>query len=389
MPRQQRFKTRYPGVYYIMGKDIGTGKPEKIFYITYRKDGKVIEEKAGRQKQDDMTEARAARKRGDKIDAKVPTNKERREAEEAAKREKAKLPWTVDRLFEEYMAQRPENKKSLVTDRSRYNRYLKKPFGKKEPKDLLPLDVDRVRLKLLKTKSPQTVKHVLNLLTWIVNFGAKKSLCPGISFHIQKPTVNNTVTEALTPEQIQRLLKAADEHSNVYAGRMMKLALFSGLRRGEMFKLKWEDVDFERGFISIRGPKGGPDQVVPMNESAREVLKSIPESESEYVFPGQGGGQRKNISMPVNEIKRNAGLPENFRPLHGLRHTYASLLASSGQVDMYTLQKLLTHKSPQMTQRYAHLRDETLKRASDLAADIVNGAVNGKAEKVINLKSDE
>ena len=48
-----------------------------------------------------------------------------------------------------------------------------------------------------------------------------------------------------------------------------------------------------------------------------------------------------------------------------------SILASSGQVDMYTLQKLLTHKSPLMTQRYAHLRDEALKRASDLAGEII------------------
>ena len=52
-------------------------------------------------------------------------------------------------------------------------------------------------------------------------------------------------------------------------------------------------------------------------------------------------------------------------PLHGLRHVFASTLASSGKVDMYTLQKLLTHKSPIMTQRYAHLRDDALKRASE------------------------
>lgn len=73
--------------------------------------------------------------------------------------------------------------------------------------------------------------------------------------------------------------------------------------------------------------------------------------------------------------------------MHGLRHTYASMLASSGKVDMYTLQKLLTHKSPLMTQRYAHLRDEALKKASDLAGDIIGDALNGKASgKVINLK---
>ena len=52
----------------------------------------------------------------------------------------------------------------------------------------------------------------------------------------------------------------------------MKTVLFTGMRRGELFKLKWSDLDFERGFISIVGPKGGRDQTIPMNESAREVL---------------------------------------------------------------------------------------------------------------------
>ena len=62
------------------------------------------------------------------------------------------------------------------------------------------------------------------------------------------------------------------------------------------------------------------------------------------------------------------------------------MLASSGEVDMYTLQKLLTHKSPMMTQRYAHLRDETLKRASDLAGDLINQAATaGKQETGLRL----
>jgi integrase len=54
------------------------------------------------------------------------------------------------------------------------------------------------------------------------------------------------------------------------------------------------------------------------------------------------------------------------------------MLASSGQVDLYTLQKLLTHKSPVMTQRYAHLRDETLIRASALAGELVNEIAQAK-----------
>jgi integrase len=65
------------------------------------------------------------------------------------------------------------------------------------------------------------------------------------------------------------------------------------------------------------------------------------------------------------------------RVLHGLRQVFASMPASSGQVDMYTLQKLLTHKSPIMTQRYAYLRDESLKRPSALAGELVNKFVPG------------
>ena len=105
------------------------------------------------------------------------------------------------------------------------------------------------------------------------------------------------------------------------------------------------------------------------------------------MFPGNDGRQRTDIHRQVNKIKKEAKLPEDFRPLHGLRHVYASMLASSGKVDMYTLQKLLTHKSPQMTQRYAHLRDETLKRASELAGNIVTQALQqNNNKKIANLE---
>jgi integrase len=168
---------------------------------------------------------------------------------------------------------------------------------------------------------------------------------------------------------------------------MMKLALFTGMRRGEMFKLKWKDIDFDRGFISIKDPKGGPDQKIPLNDATRKALESHPKTKSPFVFPGRGGKQRTDIKHQVNKIKEDAGLPNDFRALHGLRHVYASMLASSGEVDMYTLQKLLTHKDPKMTQRYAHLRDETLKRASELAGNIVTQASKlNNDEKVVSLE---
>ncbi len=68
-------------------------------------------------------------------------------------------------------------------------------------------------------------------------------------------------------------------------------------------------------------------------------------------------------------ICREAGLPESFRPMHGLRHVFASSLASSGKVDMFALQKLLTHKTPSMVLRYAHLRDDASKNASEVIGE--------------------
>jgi integrase len=196
---------------------------------------------------------------------------------------------------------------------------------------------------------------------------------------------DNQKTEDLTPEQLKSLLAAIDNSTDIQAADMMRLALFTGMRRGEMFKLKWNDVDNQRGFISIRNPKGGVSQKIPLNEQARKVLESHPRK-SEYVFVTHKGNAFVDIGRRVKSDKRGRGIPADFRALHGLRHSFASMLASSGKVDLYTIQKLLTHKSPVMTQRYAHLRDETLKNASTLAGQIIDAATN---KNVIKIHKEE
>ncbi len=383
----KRHKTSYPGVFYREADRIGGKGPERVYYIVFKKDGKVIEEKAGRQFQDDMTPARGAIIRGERIEGKRLSRKETRAAREAEKQAVANR-WTFGRLWEKYQAGKP-GLKGMVTDENRYLNHIKPVFGDKEPGELAPLDVDRLRLKLSKTHKPGTVKNVLELLRRLINFAAKKHLCPIPSFIIEMPRVNNLKTEDLTPEQLAALLEAIDQDPNIQAANFMKMALFTGMRRGELFRLQWQDVDFDRGFIHIRQPKGGQDQKIPLNQAARELLAANPRIGSPYVFPGRGGNQRTDINKQVTRIKEAAGLPKDFRALHGLRHTYASMLASSGQVDLYTLQKLLTHKSPAMTQRYAHLRDETLRRASDLAGDLINQATSGSTPRVVNLGDDK
>jgi integrase len=196
-------------------------------------------------------------------------------------------------------------------------------------------------------------------------------------------------TEDLTPDQLTALLEAIEQDPNIQAANLMKMAYFTGMRRGELFKLQWQDIDFERDFIHIRNPKGGQDQKIPLNALARDVLQNHPRSDSPYVFPGRGGKQRVDINKQITRIKHKAGLPKDFRPLHGLRHVYASTLASSGQVDLYTLQKLLTHKSPGMTQRYAHLRDETLRRASDVAGELIGQTINSSTLKMVKAEENK
>ncbi len=372
MPKQKRYKTKYIGVYYIYGTSVANGKHEKIYYILYRKQGKLIEEKAGRQFQDNMTAARASILRASKITGKILSNKELRDYDN---KEKNQIRWTLNRLYEKYRIDKLYIK-SAIQDKSRYNKYLRDTVGDKETYQIAPLDIDRIRINLQKTHKPQTIKHVLTLLRRIINFGVSKQLCSSLSFRIEMPRVDNIKTEDLTSEQLNRLLEAIEEDTDIQAANFMRVALFTGMRRSEIFRLKWDDVGFERGFIHIRDPKGGPDQNIPLNDATRDLLANHPRGENEYVFPGRNGKQRVDIKRPVNRIKKRAGLPKDFRPLHGLRHVYASMLASSGQVDMYTLQKLLTHKSPLMTQRYAHLRDETLKRASNLVGDIIKKIIN-------------
>jgi len=394
VPKQKRHKTNYAGVYYIDSFVPGTKKPDRIYYIRYRRDNKTIEEKAGRQSTDDMTPARASGKRTDRLEGKQFSNSEIR-LKEKADDEAALSKWTVKKLWKEYKSNKG-NIKGIATDENRFNNYIEPTFGKYEPSEIDFLSVERFRSKLRGSHSlrckdkkaplltPGTIKNILELLRRIINYGRKNNLCDGINFTIEMPKYDPEKTEDLSSEQLKNLLKAIEKSDNIIAASMMLVALYSGMRRGEMFKLEWSDIDFNRGFILLRDPKGIKNQKIPLSKSAKQIFENIPKT-STFVFPGRDGGQRVDIKKAVNKIKESAGIPKDFRALHGLRHVYASMLASSGQVDMYTLQKLMTHKSPQMTQRYAHLRDETLKKASNLASDIIQKTMNQGSKKPLSI----
>ncbi len=358
-------KSNYQGVFYRQKVSKATGKEEKIFYVQYYgPNGQRHMEKVGSSLQA-MTEAKASRIRSLRIEGKEQSNQEQRE-------EAKKLVWTFDLLWQAYKDHKGTYA-GRATDESNFNNHLSPLFGPREPLSLAPFDISRLRRELeAKHLQAQTIKHNLALLRRIARFGVSQQLCPGVNFPLELPKVDNSKTEDLTSEQLQMLLQVLEQETNIQAKNIMLLALFTGMRRGELFNLEWRDVDFQKGFILIRQSKGGKAQQIPLNQTTREILRNHerPFTESPYVFPGLNGGKLINIKRQVQRIKELAKLPADFRPMHGLRHVYASMLASSGKVDLYTLQKLLTHKSPQMTQRYAHLRDEALHRAANVVDEL-------------------
>jgi len=366
----KRQKTEYPGVYFYEQPRLGGPGVEKVYYAVFKRDGKTREEKVGRQYQDAMTPAKASRIRASLIEGKRELAKDRR-AREAAERDADESRPTIARLWTLYKESRP-GLKGLVTDENRYQGHIAPVFADKTPAEIDPLSVDRFRVRLGKKLTAKTTANALELLRRIINFGVNSGLCaPGPK--IRLPKVDNQRTEDLTEEQLARLVEALNASENQPVANIMRMALFTGMRRGEIVKLEWRDLDFDRNFIALRDPKGGQGQRIPMNSQTRDLLLSLPRT-ADLVFPGRGGKPRVEIRKAARKICDAAGLPKDFRPMHGLRHAYASMLASSGQVDMYTLQKLLTHKSPTMTQRYAHLRDEVLQSAANVAGKIMEQA---------------
>jgi integrase len=378
----KRLPTGKPGVFYRELEGDKPSKPIRMYYIRYRRGGRagsLIEEPVGKSTEG-ITSTIAANIRAERMTGKALSNKENRRKKEKEKAQ-AQGSWTIGRLWEEYKANKP-NFKGIATDDNRFKNYLT-PFAKLTPEEVTTQTVDSLRLRLLDSgKKAGTTKNILELLRRIINFGVKKGLSPWQDpsrLHFEMPKLNNTKTEMLTEEERKRFIVAAKGAANRKAGLLMLMAYYTGMRRSELFRLKWWHIDQENGFINIvgenqEGAKSNRDERIPLNQPVRDLLREIRDNGSEYVFPGKDGLSRlTDINKQVNAIKKEAGLPKDFRPLHGLRHTFASVAVSNG-VPLSHVQKLLTHKDPTLTQRYAHLEDQALKNAASMVGNFLNAA---------------
>jgi len=383
---------RWPGVYYYESQDKHyDGKPDCCLWITYKVGTKKRWEKVG-WKSEGYTPQVAAEVRAERVKA-ARHGQDVKTAKEIA-REREKRDKTIDEISQAYFTSKGENLKGIVTDRNRYEKHIHPTLGGFRASKLSPLDMVRLR-KTMEGRAPATIWNALELVRRIVNFGAKAKLCPPLPFVIEMPKKDNEVVEYLEPEESARLQEVLDTWPARDAARMLALAMFTGMRRGEVFKLRERDIDFRVGLITICDPKGGKTVSIPMNPIARKILeeqlawKGQVFPESPFVFPGQGGAQRVACGA-ASRIKKAAGIPSRFRIFHGLRHHFAVTLANSGEFTLDMIGELLTHKSTAMTRRYGQFLPDARKRASDKAAELLaNHAVLASAaakdKKVVSM----
>lgn len=148
---------------------------------------------------------------------------------------------------------------------------------------------------------------------------------------------------------------------------MVLISLNTGMRRGELFDLKWSAVNFDTKTITVAGAttKTSDTRHIPMNKETYGVLEAWKKqvSESPYVFPGQGGGRFEDVKSAWLKLLERAQI-DGFR-WHDMRHDFASRLVMAG-VPLNTVRDLLGHADIKMTLRYAHLAPGTKAAAVEL-----------------------
>jgi integrase len=170
---------------------------------------------------------------------------------------------------------------------------------------------------------------------------------------------NNTRDRWLTVDEEARIVGAAA----AWLRELMVFAIHTGMRQGEILGLTWAGVDLFRRTVTVFKSKNGERRTIPLNQTALDLLKHKAGSRSvdtELVFPSEAHTRlnASNISRSLNLALEKAKITDFH--FHDLRHTCATRMVQAG-VDLYKVQRLLGHKSPIMTQRYAHHYPESLR----------------------------
>ena len=229
------------------------------------------------------------------------------------------------------------------------------------------------------SSKPRTANMVLSVIssfwTWCVRRGFVEGENP-VRYIERNP--ENKCERFLSHDELARLGEALTdfEPRHFFAVAALRLLILTGARRGEILSLRWDEVDFEGGFLRLADSKTGPKNIA-LPGAVAEILTELPRLDGNpHVIPGGKEGKHLvNLKDPWDKIRSVAGL-DDVR-IHDLRHSYASV-AVSGGMGLPQIGKLLGHSQAQTTHRYAHLADAPIKSAAETVSGEIANLLGGE-----------
>jgi len=220
--------------------------------------------------------------------------------------------------------------------------------------DLSAWRIERWKAKRRRQVAAGTVNRELTLLKAVLTKGVTWKLLdrsPGSD--VRYLPENNARLRYLATDDIERLLSAARADVARWLEPAIIFAIHTGLRQGELLNLRWRDLDFTVGLLTVQLAKNNEKRHIPLNRDVRAVVDALPRY-GEWVLAWPWGDRVSDTTLyaAFGRTCHAAGITD-FR-WHDLRHTFASHLVMAG-VDLRTVQELLGHKSLEMTMRYSHL----------------------------------
>ena len=162
--------------------------------------------------------------------------------------------------------------------------------------------------------------------------------------------------KTLSDSDIGKLINGA---TNKLTKDLITFLIYTGCRKGEALNLKWDDVDLQNDVIAIKGTKTKYDRYIPISKPLKELLSRIEKVQDVFYVFNRNEAKLTDFKRSFHTACKNAGLKDMH--IHDLRHVFASTLTMN-DVSLYKTGILLGHRTPGMTQRYAHLKPGDLKK---------------------------
>lgn len=295
---------------------------------------------------------------------------------------------TVRDLSKRYLEEHAVKKRgsSRRDDESMINNIILPRLGSQKVAEIEFEDIDALHRKLKNT--PYRANRVIALLSKMFSLASTK--WKGWSGRNDNPAkgIEKYPEEKrerfLSPVELSALTDALAKHKNQASANAIRLLILTGARRSEVFTATWDQFDLEAG-VWVKPSahtKQKKEHRVPLSAASQQLLNEMQKTTSgDYLFPGRG---RRNHLTDLKRFWESVCKTANIKDcrIHDLRHTYASILASSG-MSLPIIGQLLGHTQQATTQRYAHLYDDPLREATERVGNLVTS--NGLSAEVVKL----